>query len=58
MVFDKIKQSPGVWPFRCNRLIPCGNILQQSCGCEEEANGHGRELIVYHFDEIGKPGKF
>lgn len=52
--FGRIKQPQGVWPFRCNKLIPCDNIRQQSCGCEEEGDPSTSEktAIVYYFTDI------
>ena len=52
--FERLKQHQGVWPFRCNKLIPCDNIRQQSCGCEEEGDPSTAEktAIVYYFADI------
>ena len=57
MSFQRRKQPQGVWPFRCNKLIACDNIRQQSCGCEGEGSNTEGSAIVYYFAEIGEPGK-
>ena len=60
MQFERIKQHEGVWPFRCNKLAPCDNIRQQSCGCEEEGADTTPEkaAIVYFFADIIERGEY
>ena len=57
MTFDRKKQLQGVWPFRCNQLLACNNVRQQSCGCDKEGTSQEGAAIVYYFAEIGEPGK-
>ena len=56
VTFDRKRKQQGVWPFRCNRLLTCDNLRQQSCGCEEEGSGQEGAAIVHYFSEIGEPG--
>ena len=55
MTFKRIRQQPGVWPFKCKVLARCNKLRQQGCGCEGEGMAE-KAALVYHFAETGQPG--
>ena len=53
------KMATGAWPFECEKLIPCGDLPKQTCGCDHFVNDGSIEKmgIVYNLgtdSEISK----
>ena len=46
------KAASGAWPFNCEKIIPCGNLPMQTCGCEqfEDATDPEKMGIVYYMN--------
>jgi hypothetical protein len=43
----------GSFPFGCDQLIPCGDVLHQTCGCKNR-NDPESTAIVYNVDKTGE----
>ena len=46
------KPAFGMWPYDCERIIPCQDIPMQTCGCDNYASNVNSEKsgIVYNMD--------
>lgn len=46
------KPAFGMWPYDCERIIPCQNVPMQTCGCDNYASNVNSEKsgIVYNMD--------
>ena len=46
------KLPTGSWPFSCEKIIPCNNLKQQTCGCDYYMSDDSKEKmgIVYNVD--------
>ena len=55
MSFERTRQPPGAWPFKCKVLVSCNKLSQQICGCEVEGTEE-KAALVYHVKENGQPG--
>ena len=46
----------GSFPFGCDQLNPCGDVLHQTCGCKNR-NDPESTAIVYNVDKTGEQCK-
>lgn len=43
------KPNPGAWPFDCEKIIPCTDIPQQTCGCRPLSDASTENLgLLYN----------
>ena len=50
---DDANLESGVWPFGCQRLVPCPDVPHQTCGCLNPSEP-GTLALVYNLDAQSK----